>query len=108
MTKFESIGIDFQNQANTIREADRAFAFSCKVCCERGMQIRCDHCMISATHEAKVEAIQAVEEYKRQKEAEKAREELVGAIAELFGFSIPEEKPRREDPPCMAILCGVR
>lgn len=50
MTKFEQIGIQLQQNSVTIQEANRALAYSCGVCCNRGMRIDCDRCGIAACH----------------------------------------------------------
>lgn len=41
MTKFENIGVARQYQARNKKEADRAFEFSCNLCCNRGMHLEC-------------------------------------------------------------------
>lgn len=51
MTKFEQIGVNRQNDANSAREATKCFENSCRICNARGMQIECDHCAIRVTHE---------------------------------------------------------
>lgn len=50
MTKFETIGT--QNLANSITKADarKAFEWSCKCCCERGMHLDCDRCAIAVCY----------------------------------------------------------
>lgn len=59
MTKFEQVGVNLQNEAESKREASRSFRYSCRVCCERGMRIDCDKCAIAYTHEATVAAFDA-------------------------------------------------
>lgn len=51
MTKFETIGVNYQFDAATIDEANKAFHHSCKCCCNKGIKITCDKCAISYTHE---------------------------------------------------------
>ncbi len=61
MTKFEQIGVGYQNDAMSKREANRSFRYSCRVCCERGMRIDCDKCAIAITHDSTVAAFDAVQ-----------------------------------------------
>lgn len=50
MTKFETIGINYQYDANNIKEANRFFQYSCNCCCNKGMHLNCDRCAISHVH----------------------------------------------------------
>ena len=50
MTKFETIGVNYQYDARNKAEANKSFSYSCKVCCNRGMHIECDRCAIAHTH----------------------------------------------------------
>lgn len=50
MTKFETIGVNRQFDANSIEEANKSFARSCEVCCKKGMHIECDRCHIAFTN----------------------------------------------------------
>ena len=50
MTKFETIGVNRQYEAETVREANKAFNHSCNSCCNRGMKIDCDKCSIAFVH----------------------------------------------------------
>lgn len=50
MTKFEQVGINYQYDATSIREANKAFQHSCDCCCNKGMHLDCDHCAISHVH----------------------------------------------------------
>lgn len=50
MTKFEQVGVNFQQGALNKREANRNFRYSCRACCSRGMQIDCDSCAISVSN----------------------------------------------------------
>ncbi len=47
MTKFEQIGIQRQLDADSKKEAMKAFRHSCDVCCNKGMHILCDKCAIA-------------------------------------------------------------
>ena len=50
MTKFETIGVNRQYEAETVREANKAFNHSCDCGCNRGMKIDCDKCSIAFVH----------------------------------------------------------
>lgn len=50
MTKFEQIGVNYQYDAENKKQAQKAFSYSCKCCCEKGMCIECDKCAIAQTH----------------------------------------------------------
>ena len=50
MTKFETIGVQYQHEATTKEEANRSFQYSCNCCCHRGMRIECDRCAIAVVH----------------------------------------------------------
>lgn len=50
MTKFEQIGVNHQYNANNIKEANKAFQYSCDCCCNKGMHLDCDRCAIAYTH----------------------------------------------------------
>lgn len=50
MTKFETIGVNYQYAANSKAEANSFFARSCNCCCNKGMRLDCDRCAIAHTH----------------------------------------------------------
>lgn len=50
MTKFEQVGINYQYDATSVREANKSFQYSCDCCCHKGMHLDCDHCAISHVH----------------------------------------------------------
>ena len=50
MTKFETIGVNRQYEANCTREANKAFAHSCDCCCNKGIHLECDRCSIAYVH----------------------------------------------------------
>lgn len=50
MTKFETVGVNYQYDANSIREANKSFEHSCNCCCNKGMHLDCDHCAIAHVH----------------------------------------------------------
>lgn len=64
MTGFERKGVELQEEASTMEQACRAFAYSCKVCCERGIRINCDRCAISVAHESKLDYLRTMTELK--------------------------------------------
>jgi len=61
VTKFEQVGVSFQNDATNKREANRSFQYSCRVCCERGIRIECDRCAIAAVHAANIAAFDTMQ-----------------------------------------------
>lgn len=61
LTKFEQVGVNYQNDAMSKKEANRSFRHSCRVCCERGIRVECDRCAIAATHDAVVAAFEAAQ-----------------------------------------------
>ena len=52
MTKFEQIGVAYQNKAYTKEYAVAAFQRSCDICCYRGIRIPggCERCAIENCH----------------------------------------------------------
>ena len=50
MTKFESIGVDYQYSATNIRSALKAMTISCNKCATTGKNIVCDRCAIASAH----------------------------------------------------------
>ena len=73
MTGFERKGCEFQMNSSTVAEAVKNFAYSCKVCCSRGIRISCDRCAIAVTHENVVAAIRDAEEERRRVEVERVK-----------------------------------
>lgn len=57
MIKFEQIGVNFQNESVTIKEAQWKFSRSCEICCNRGLHIDCERCAISVAHKLTVAAL---------------------------------------------------
>lgn len=66
MTRFESIGVDLQQNAETIQQAKRAFNYSCRMCCQRGLHLDCDSCAIYGAHKTQISFIHAMEEDARE------------------------------------------
>ena len=50
MTKFEQVGVNYQNDAESKEQANRSFRYSCECCCTRGLRIECDRCAIAVAH----------------------------------------------------------
>ena len=50
MTKFEQVGVNMQYEASTKEIAIKKFSRSCECCCNKGMQIKCEHCAIETVH----------------------------------------------------------
>lgn len=61
MTKFETIGVNYQYEADSKEDALRAFQYSCNCCCHRGMRIDCDRCAIAVAHNHVVAAFESKE-----------------------------------------------
>ena len=50
MTKFETVGVNYQHAARSLEEAKKAFVYSCNCCCNKGIRIDCDKCSIAFVH----------------------------------------------------------
>lgn len=62
MSRFEMIGCDHQDQAETVAQAKRAFEHSCKLCAERGRYQNCNSCKIARQHDIRVTALEVMAE----------------------------------------------
>ena len=58
MTKFEQVGVNYQNDAESKEQANRSFRHSCECCCTRGMHIECDRCAIAVAHNLTIAAFE--------------------------------------------------
>lgn len=58
MTKFEQIGVNYQNDAESKEQANRSFYYSCECCCTRGLRIECDRCAIAVAHNLTIAAFE--------------------------------------------------
>lgn len=58
MTKFEQVGVNYQNGAESKEQANRSFRYSCECCCTRGMHIECDRCAIAVAHNLTIAAFE--------------------------------------------------
>lgn len=50
MSKFEEIGVAYQQNAASKAEAGKRFSTSCRICASHGLCIECDRCAIAAAH----------------------------------------------------------
>jgi hypothetical protein len=57
MIKFEQIGINKQQTAETKAEALKYFNTSCSICCYRGIKLNCDKCAIKVAHELTISIV---------------------------------------------------
>lgn len=64
MTKFEKLGVEFQQDAYSKEDANRSFQISCQLCCERGLHIACERCAISGAHALTLAAFEIIEDAK--------------------------------------------
>ena len=58
MTKFEQVGVNYQNDAESKEQANRSFRYSCGCCCTRGLRIECDRCAIAVAHNLTIAAFE--------------------------------------------------
>ena len=58
MTKFEQVGVNYQNNAESKEQANRSFRYSCECCCTRGLRIECDRCAIAVAHNLTIAAFE--------------------------------------------------
>lgn len=58
MTKFEQVGVNYQNDAESKEQANRSFRYSCECCCTRGLHIECDRCAIAVAHNLTIAAFE--------------------------------------------------
>lgn len=83
MTGFERKGCEIQMDSQTVSQAVKNFAYSCEVCCNRGIRISCDRCAIAVTHENVVAFILDSEEERRRREVERIKARKGFALANL-------------------------
>ena len=60
ITKFETIGVEFQNSAPCREVADKRFKISCDLCCRKGLHIECERCAIASAHALVLAAFEAL------------------------------------------------
>lgn len=58
MTKFEQVGVNYQNDAESKEQANRSFRYSCECCCTRGLRIEYDRCAIAVAHNLTIAAFE--------------------------------------------------
>lgn len=61
MTKFEQIGVNYQYDATSKEQCNKAFQHSCNCCVSRGMHIECDRCAINYVHNLMVATFETKE-----------------------------------------------
>lgn len=61
MTKFERIGVNYQNEAESKKQAQKSFDYSCNCCCTRGMHLDCDKCAIALAHHLTIACFDNIE-----------------------------------------------
>lgn len=76
MTKFETIGVEFQFDAVSKHAARNSFRYSCSVCCRHGMRIECDRCAIARAHEIVIESFNEQNKIRSCKQRLKLAEEV--------------------------------
>ena len=50
MTRFEEIGVELQERSRNKKEAKVLYKHSCDLCCNSGLNIRCNRCAIDYAH----------------------------------------------------------
>lgn len=61
MTKFERIGVNYQNEAESKKQAQKSFAYSCNCCCTKGIRIDCDKCAIAKAHHLTIACFETID-----------------------------------------------
>lgn len=69
MTRFESVGVDLQETAVTVEQAKRSFRYSCKLCCEHGLRIKCDSCAIAEANKNRISDLMEEQAERLKKES---------------------------------------
>lgn len=72
MTKFEQIGAELQQDAMNYKEAERCFQYSCRLCCQHGFRMDCEHCGIHQAHMIKIAALDVMSQPFERKQPRKA------------------------------------
>jgi len=62
-SKFETMGITFQNQAYSKEKAIESFKISCTICAKSGMRLECERCEIKQYHTMVLTAFDDNEQY---------------------------------------------
>lgn len=66
-TKFQQIGVQYQQDAITPQEAKKSFSLSCRICTSRGINMDCDRCQIASAHNMTMAIFNDLAEYDRHK-----------------------------------------
>lgn len=61
MTKFERIGVNYQNEAESKKQAQKSFAYSCNCCCTKGIRIDCNKCAIAQAHHLTIACFETID-----------------------------------------------
>jgi len=61
VTKFESKGVELQQEAVSKFQAEKRFSYSCSMCCRFGLHIECDRCAINVVHSQMIKVFQNAE-----------------------------------------------
>ena len=69
MAGFFEHGVYLQQHAVSVREANRKYATSCNICCNRGFRVDCDRCPIAVSNKQTVEVLHGL--HAGQKTAQK-------------------------------------
>ena len=59
MTKFETRGVELQQESTSRFQAESRFNHSCDLCCKFGLHIECDRCAISVVHDQLMNGLNA-------------------------------------------------
>jgi hypothetical protein len=65
VTKFETIGVERQQDADSKAEARKFFRGSCYACCNKGIRIECDRCAIAHVHSEVVAIFDDIEQRRK-------------------------------------------
>lgn len=97
-SRFEEIGVGFQDRAYTIKEAEKRFQYSCEKCKWRGS---CETCKISVAHERAIKEIKEGNSYRLllKEQAKLERQQRKVNFLASKGVLVCEEaqKPTKED-----------
>lgn len=89
MCFFLNEGVNRQLNSTTETEADKNFKISCRICCNRGIHMDCEHCPIASANEQQKSAILDARKIERQRkqrayEEKQKIENLVASATEIY------------------------
>lgn len=67
MTYFERRGVELQERSETVAQANSRMDYSCQKCCQRGINIDCDHCAIKQTNIVVVTTLKSIQEARQKR-----------------------------------------